>query len=107
MHQQLVLPVSGQHADLVDRRLPCCRLDNAAFDSRLDKSDVIIGPDGASPARLHQLQELCQLRIICTAQHHRFQEKRMRHHIALCQEEELISLKHKGDGALGASVSRN
>ena len=110
MHQQLVLAVSGKHADLVGRRLPCCRLDSAAFDSRLGKSDVIVGPDGACPARLHQLQELCQLGIICRAQHHRFrwlQEKTMGHHIAVYQEDELISLKSKTDGLWMPQSVRN
>ncbi len=98
MHQQLVLPMSGQHADLVGRRLPGCKLGSAALDSRLGKSDIVIGPDGARPARLHQLQELCQLGIICRAQHHHFrrlQENGMGHHIVLCQEDKLISLKCK------------
>ncbi|KAA6430008.1 MAG: hypothetical protein FRX49_00439 [Trebouxia sp. A1-2] len=90
------------------------RLGSATFDSRLGKSDVIIGPDGARPTRLHQLQELCQLRIICRTQHHPFrmlQQNGMGHHIALCQEDKLISLKHKGDWlwahhSVGNNISR-
>ena len=98
MHQQLVLPASGQHADLVGRQLPCCRLGSAAFDSRLGKSDVIIGPDGARPARLHQLQELCQLRIICRARHlPLLGEEDGTPHCAV-PEDKLISLKYKGGG---------